>query len=458
MAFRRTDVNIPQEVIFPEDLNKLGFTVNAAGQVIDKVTGEFFKFEKYANHSTNQQRYNAMHKTVRKEVYHTVSTMGGVTDLYFCPDPLTKKQQVLASKPASPSIRILSSPDLSKCKEIYVVVGDSKQDLGMFSRKAMLTEDGLFNGTVLGLVGTLRGAAMSPDSDDEAETPEKDIPGVVVFNPGELLWSPEAGECMSAVTWLDRQRAHGFAIPYKVTDQYQKVPGHEDAGVHVRHCLDSFLKSAVAPNTHINIVTIGDGSEHVLTYLDALHTNDKEKAELANIHMDIAMVSPTHNDDDVTDPALKQLLAKHGRIWESHSLPKGNLLADVAPEFRSLVLPPSTQQADSKGLDSGCDESESEYDDPDTPPGELSKRTNPIDYFRRPGLTMPPTKRRPVAEERKADEQKGIDMQSVSQALAAIQAEGKSSLCQRFSAGVEDTADMIFPKVMGDVLQFFKEG
>jgi hypothetical protein len=51
------------------------------------------------------------------------------------------------------------------------------------------------------------------------------------------------------------------------------------------------------------------------------------------------------------------------------------------------------------------------------------------------------------------------DVDKLSSALAgvSVQAEGEISLCQRFSAGIENTADMIFPKVMGDVLQFFKE-
>jgi hypothetical protein len=67
---------------------------------------------------------------------------------------------------------------------------------------------------------------------------------------------------------------------------------------------------------------------------------------------------------------------------------------------------------------------------------------------------MPLKKRLPVAEEPKADDEKGADTLSV--ALAGVSL-GESSLCQKFSAGIENTADMIFPKVMGDVLKFFKE-
>ena len=53
MAFRRTDVNIPQELTFPETLAELGLTVNIRGQIVDMTTGEFFKFETFEKHRTN---------------------------------------------------------------------------------------------------------------------------------------------------------------------------------------------------------------------------------------------------------------------------------------------------------------------------------------------------------------------------------------------------------------------
>lgn len=458
MAFRRTDVNIPKQVTFPESLSKLGFTITPAGLVVDKATGKFFEFQKYAEHTINQQRYNAIHKAVRKKVYGALSVKG-VTDLFFAEDPNTDSQSAVHEKPAFPSIRILSSPlgDLTKCKELYLVVGDSKEDLGVFSRKAMMREEGLFHGTVLGLVEIVRGAAVPGGSevDDEAKIPESDLPGVVILNPGETLWSPKEKECMTAVTWADRERANGFSVSYKVTNPFNRISGHENAERHVKHCLYSFLNYAVAPTTRINIIALGDASQHVLAYLNTVYNNEGEKAKLADMEINIAMISPTHNDDDVTNPALKQFLANHGRIWESHSRPKGTLLANVAPEFRPLALTPATKQVDNETLVSGDNESDSEHDYPPTPPGEYTQRNNPIDYFRGPGLTMPLRKRLPVAEEPKADDEKGVAEPELSIALA--QASLRESLCQKFSVGFEDTSDMIASKVMGDVLRFFEE-
>jgi hypothetical protein len=454
MAFRRSDVNIPKEVTFPEDLSKLGFTITAAGLVVEKATGKFFEFQKYAEHTTNQQRYNTIHKAVRKEVYGALSAMG-VKDLYFHEDPNTNFQYAVREKPASPSIRIVTNDDLNKRKELYLVVGDSKEDLGVFSRKAMMTEYGVFHGTVLGLVRRVRSAAMPDGSDAQAKIPESDLPGVVVLNPGETLWPHKEKECMTAVTWADRERDNGFSVTYKVTDPFNRIPGHENAERHVEHCLASFLNYAAAPNTRVNIIAVGDASQHVLAYLNTAYGNEGDKARLASMEINITMISPTHNDDVVTDPALQQFLANHGRIWESHSRPKGTLLANVAPEFRPLALAPATKQADNEMLDSGDNESESEYDYPPTPPGELTQRNNPVDYFRGPGLTMPLRRRLPVAEEPKADDEKGAGVDELSVTLA--QASLEESLCQKFSVGFEETSDMIASSIMGDVLQFFKE-
>ncbi|GAB7324357.1 hypothetical protein MBLNU13_g08309t1 [Cladosporium sp. NU13] len=378
MAFRRSNVDIPQEVTFPENMHKLGFTGNLRGQIVDKTTGEFFNFEEYENERTNQLRYHATHKAVRKEL-HRVLTGFGVKTRYMLEDD--EGLSVVSMKPESPSICILTSAGLAsgedkdfplvvgdsknsagvapgQVKELYLVVGDSKQDLGILSRKAVLTEGGLACGSVLGLVAALRGRAM-PEMVMVSDVAKPSLPDVVVFNSGELLWSNKTQECMSGPSWHDREHKDGFSDQYVVTDKYNRILSHETPAAHVGRCLHAYLGHSAGPDTDVNIITIGDGSEHVLSFLKAVYANARLKAKLGILNINIAMVSPSHNDDFATDPALKRYLAKHSRIWESHSLPKGTRLS--------------------------------------------------------------------------------------------------STSIAKFSAGVEDTADMIFPKVQGDVLKFFEE-
>lgn len=378
MAFRRTDANIPKDVTFPDNIHKLGFTGNLSGQIVDEITGEYFSFDKYENERTNQLRYDAIHKAVRKEL-HRVLAKFGIKTRYMLEDD--EGLSVVNTKPLTPSFCILTSAGLApgedndfplvvgesensagvapgKVKELYLVIGDSKQDLGILSRKAVLTEGGLACGSVLGLVAALRGKSM-PKMVKVPDTAKPSLPDVVVFNSGELLWSNETKQCMSGPSWHDRERKNGFSDQYTVTDKHNRIPGHETPEIHVGRCLHAYLGHSAGPDTLVNIITIGDGSEHALSFLKAVDADATLKAKLGNLDIKVAMVSPTHNDDFVTDPALNQYLTQHARIWEAHSLPKGTRL-------------PSASIA-------------------------------------------------------------------------------------RLSAGVEDTPDMIFPKVQGDVLTFFKE-
>jgi hypothetical protein len=475
MAFRRSDVDIPEDVTFPKTLNELGFKLNTGeqvgqegkpevflAQVVSKDNPtEFFKFEKYENNATNQKRYGAMHAAVRKEVYRGLSAIG-VADLYIHLDDQTGIQTIEKSKPGSPSIRVLSSPvsEHFKKEDLYLVVGDSKQDLGILSRKAIMTEGGLYNGSVLGLVSSVRGAAITADSDIEkavvANVPESDLPGVVILNPGELLWSPQTQECMSAVTWQDRRYPHGFSDQYKITEKHNKILGHESPEAHVRRCLDAFLKPLARPTckVRINVVAVGDASEHVIAYLNSFYSDEETKHHLADLQIEIAMIQPTHNADIVTTPALKVVLAKHGRSWESHSKAKGTLLADVVPDLRSLTLPTRkrTKLSGTHVLEFTLEEWENNH---------VSPKWDPLI----------PKRKEERAALSAADEALAADVADVYKRLARSSLNGsdewktagvdenhayKPSTCQRFSAGIEDTTDMILPAVMEDVLAFFE--
>jgi hypothetical protein len=468
MAFRRTDVDIPEPATFPKTLEGLGFETKPVehknnpriliAQIVDVENGELFKFDKYEKHETNQQRYNAIHKAVRKVVYHDLS-LNGVTDLYLHVDPETGSHLHDREKPTSPAVRVLSSPfyDNHKKEEVYMIVGDSKQDLGVLSRKAVLTEVGISNGSVLGLVEALRGGAKSAGSGSGpsvvARAPESDPPGIVILNPGELLWSYKTQECMSAIAWQDRKRENGFSDQYKISEVYNRIPGHHTPATHVKNCLQTFVELMAGPSTRLNIIAVGDGSEHLIAYLNGCYNDDTTKNRLTDLHIEIALIQPTHNADMVTNPALKELLAGHGRIWESHSEPKGTLLANVVPELRSL-----------------------------TPPAKRSEfsRAEVLDYTAEQWETNHVSPRwahlRPTFQERNAVSSAAADafatdLADAENRLARSSLTGtvgrngndvdennayKPSTCQRYSAGIEDTADMIFPEVMKDVLEFLK--
>jgi hypothetical protein len=334
MAFRRTSADLPKDVEFPADLAKLDFKVNADGRIVEIHNAkEFFKFEKYDKYDTNQRRYNAMHQAVRAKAHKILASMG-IAPVYIDLTDDMKSHHVGGKKPVAPSMKILASPGFSQFddKELYLIIGDSKQDLGIWSRKTVLTEGGIEHGSAIGLVAALRGIAQ-PTKVENSPLPkdkESNLPGVIILNPGELLYSHKDKDNMSAATWHDRQREHAFAHQYKITEEHNLLPGHQTPGMHAKLFLRGFLKPVIGYRTRVNIITIGDASEAVLECLNEDFNVATAKDDLIAAKLTIAMIQPTHNVDIVTNPALQNLLAKHGRIWEAHSSPKGTLLADVA--------------------------------------------------------------------------------------------------------------------------------
>jgi hypothetical protein len=148
MAFRRTSADLPKDVEFPADLAKLGFKVNADGRIVEIHNAkEFFKFEKYDKYDTNQRRYSAMHQAVRAKAHKILASMG-IAPVYIDLTDDMKSHHVGGKKPVAPSMKILASPGFSQFddKELYLIVGDSKQDLGIWSRKTVLTEGGIEHG------------------------------------------------------------------------------------------------------------------------------------------------------------------------------------------------------------------------------------------------------------------------------------------------------------------------
>jgi hypothetical protein len=334
MAFRRTSTNLPKDVEFPADLTQLGFKVNADGRIVEIHNAkEFFKFEKYGKYDTNQRRYNAMHQAVRAKAHEILASMG-ISPVYIDLTDDVRSHHVGGKKPVAPSMKILASPGFSQFddKELYLIIGDSKQDLGIWSRKTVLTEGGINHGSAIGLVAALRDIAQ-PTKVTNSPLPkdkESDLPGVIILNPGELLYSHKDKDNMSAATWHDRQREHAFAHQYKITEEHNLLRGHQTPGMHAKLFLREFLKPIVGYRTRMRIITIGDASEAVLDCLNRDFKAAEDNDDLLVTKFAIAMIQPTHNVDIVTAPALQKLLANHGRIWEAHSSPKGTLLADVA--------------------------------------------------------------------------------------------------------------------------------
>ena len=467
MVFRRSDLELQKDATFSGTLEELGFRLNLEGQVVTRLPPyDFYEFAKYEKHETNQQRYHAIHKAVRASVHETLAEVG-VKARYLYMSDNGDEHHLTTTKPAEPSIKILVSRQISvlERKEIYLVVGDSKQDLAIWSRKAIMTESGITHGSVIRLVSELRSRKMStggpgvPDDDAAQKVAEKqatrpsefDLPGIIILNPGELLYSHKQQDCMSPATWQDQEREHAFSDQYKITEAYNTVKGHKTSGEHIETFLREFIGDLMGPKTHLNIIAVGDASEAVLGFLNKAYTLAEAGDELnKDFRFTIALVQPTHDANIVTDRKLQDVLAKHGRAWESHSEPQGTLLKRVAPGMM-FPPPPLTETALQSLKQEVMSKSERDEDEASKEQELGNDSTTREDH----GLKRETPSE--VLKDEKGENQYGSASGTASNDPNAYPYYKQHVNCPTFSAGIEDTTDMVVPHIMDEVLRFFKE-
>lgn len=323
MAFRRTDTGLPEDVGFPVNLAELGLRRDLRGRYVQiDDEDQFDYYDHYTIKSLNDKRHEAVHEAIRNDVYDILDKMN-IKLIYAHDKGVSATSEITEEKP---KIKMLHGGYGATAKEVYVIVGDSRRELGIFSRMVTDTEGGSREGTVLGVVKAL-----------QTHGEWDGIPALLVLNPGELLYSHESKSCMTQDTWNTRKRPHAFAEAHAVKEQ-NKIPKHTTPQEHVNTVLDDILPQLNGKyHKRIHIIAIGDGGESVLKYLDKKFTDDPD-AKIAGLTLgSLALVNSSHDDEDIQSDQLKRFMAKHGRAWVSSAEPKNKVLGKVAPEFKRYM-------------------------------------------------------------------------------------------------------------------------
>ena len=487
--FRRLWNNLPKDPSYPADLTKLGYTLNAAGQFV-KVSNpnELFQYHVTDNDRANEVHKEAMHECVRHTVLTELTALG-VKEVYVHEDG------VVDVKPEGPHIGILATElaELKEKRDVVVVAGESMQDLGIWAYRALMWEPGLEGGSAVGLIRRLR--AYDPDAAQKAVHPglltavanglsklkldgttqskptSQLSPGLVILNPGQLLYSYDLNKSMSQSTWLARPKPSALDDDIRIDPLHNRVPGHETPEKHIATVLEHILPRLTRKDARLYIVGISEGGEAVLKYVNAkLATNPDDEIGLKLEA--IALCQPTHHAiGDVTTPALKTFLGARAKSWVLDEAPKGKLLAvpgglapivhyaDSAAQSRLLEdqeedleasnpTPFAVAPSTSEGRNVDCDYERSAYDPPRPTTTALQQSASSI-TTKEPGDSI------------------GDLLEKSEQTLAKGQSEGDDEnepnpyaqddvSCPTFSSGVEGVAEMIWPAVMGDVLEWFK--
>jgi len=509
--FRRLSHHLPKDPSYNANLDDLGFTLTPDGRFVKKDdTDSFFDFFHTDNERANEVRKEAMHGCARSVVLSQLAEVG-IAQLYVHDGGFARV------KPDSPHVTILTTElgALSAKRDVIVVIGESMQDLGVWAYRILMREGGVQQGSAVGLANKLRawgsgGSAKGPvtgeDGVEEAmkdlrinsnnaratASPRQDaVPGLIILNPGQLLYSPSLNECMSQAAWLGRPRKDALSDPFRIDPVHNRVKGHETPDAHIASILSSLSPKIVRKDVRFYFVGLSEGGEAMLNYLDEAL---QDAGAIGDNLEAIALVQPTHVPSQLESPALATLLAARGRSWVmSSGQPKGTLLA--VPNSAGVPITHYTDK-DSTSLPQLLSKTIPEPNDEIAPASPSA--TAPIAI---PGRSPPTHRTHSPAQSRSNLEPNGNGAAAsysfpkspgtLEQSVASLQTNPGSLMeqssystlsksnanladsdadsepdpyadeevsCPTFSSGVEGgVTEVIWPSVMDDVLEWFRE-
>ena len=180
------------------------------------------------------------------------------------------------SKPDGPHIPILApAPEVLKTRKRVIVIinDDTYQDLGILAYRELQREGGVNGGSVVNFVkGLVNRTQANMDTNLDPARFEKDehIPGLIVLNTGQLLYSHKLNKALSMRSWIALPRKSITHDPVKVHDVENRVEGHRTPAEHIKTVFDTVIKNPnfVSPEAEVYVVAIENGIEKLIEVLN----------------------------------------------------------------------------------------------------------------------------------------------------------------------------------------------
>ncbi|KZM20506.1 hypothetical protein ST47_g8375 [Ascochyta rabiei] len=273
-------------------------------------------------HSLNDDRHNevrneALHACSRAEVTERLSKLG-IKQLYF--------PHLVTTKPNGPHVPILAPPPdvLKTRKRVIVVVNDASQDLGILAYRQLQRELGLNGGSVINFAKEIiRRSAVAKNDEGSCNTTDifhdgagvqddSDIPGLIVMNTGQLLYSHRYNRSMTMRSWCAMPRKSIAHDPIKIHDQENYIEGHRTPTEHIRSVFDLLLcnPDRIAPDAEVYIIAIEGGADKVLDVFK------KDFDKYGSRVTAMAIVHSLVDNSEITHPSLKAFLHQRTRQWK----------------------------------------------------------------------------------------------------------------------------------------------
>jgi hypothetical protein len=231
--------------------------------------------------------------------------------------------ELTTTKPKEPWVHIYANSQsvLNKKKRVVVIINDHNQDLGIWAYRVVSAEDGGIDvGTCVGIAKELKRRYNTGDADKSDEEP-----GLIVMNPGQLLYSHKKNRSMSMTTWNDKSRKYAVCEAGHEADliheEHNHIKGNRSYEEHIHFVFKKIVEDPlwVATDAEIFLIGIQVGGNVALKYLSDNWTHYSRRLAA------IALVSPFNGLPGLIDP-FKTFLANRGRAWKVSTAPYNKVL------------------------------------------------------------------------------------------------------------------------------------
>ncbi|KAL8952210.1 MAG: hypothetical protein Q9222_001865 [Ikaeria aurantiellina] len=284
--FRLHESAIPADFHFPVDLQALGYAINDHDQIRSVKNPE----QEFNFFISKNERMNV----VQREAFNTcIRTI--VQSRLLSSSVLTTTPLPLGTSPPEPHIPIYTSTNLHTCTRLIIYIGESWQDLGVFAWRT-IGQDTIASGSIIDFVHSVQ---RSPDR-----------PGIIVANPGQLLWYRGGQRAVTQATWQALPRKWAVSPAMEIDEVRNRVVGNHSPAEHVAYVFDEVVTKMARKDVKIDVIGMGDGAREVVGCLK--HNWEKWAGKVQAVAVGTAFV---WQGDEVGEGKFKEFWGDRCRAY-----------------------------------------------------------------------------------------------------------------------------------------------
>ncbi|KAI9769382.1 MAG: hypothetical protein M1840_004084 [Geoglossum simile] len=269
---------------------------------------EDFNYKITKNVRYNELRKEAFNTCLRNNVLERLAGIGMETI-----------RLPFGAEESKPHVPILASRELQKRSRVLIVFGSTREDLGIWCYRRLGSNGcSISAGSAISLVKRLRSYHSS----------EAEAPGIIIANPGQLLWHRKGKRVVTFNTWSSMPRKSAVSKEYRIDGTNNRIPYNQDPERHVQYIFDKVVRSLVSEGAGLDILATAGGME-VLRYLEDNWATWKDRINA------IALTQPFHWADGILDEDFRHFLKNRGSAYVVSDKPIGQLLHE--PQYGCAV-------------------------------------------------------------------------------------------------------------------------